>query len=152
MFLEIHMRRIFCCALPVLLLVAAKPADDAKKDLEKLQGEWIMTELEIDGKPVPGDKIEGTTLTIKGDKYIVSVKDKKHEVTITLDPSKDPKAIDMAFTDGTDAPKVGKGIYKLDSDTLILVRAQATDSERPTSFGTWPNSGCFMVTWKRKTP
>ena len=144
------MRRILYFALPVLFLVAAKPADEAKKDLEKLQGEWFMAELEIDGKPVPDEKIAGTTLTIKGDKYSVSVKDKKHEVTITLDPSKDPKAIDMSFSDGTDPPKVGKGIYKIDGDTFVLVRAQATDSERPTSFGTWPNSGCFMVTWKRK--
>ena len=144
------MRRILYFAIPAVLLIAAKPADDAKKDLEKLQGEWFMAELEIDGKPVPDEKIEGTMLTIKGDKYIVSVKDKKHEVTITLDPSKDPKAIDMSFSDGTDAPKVGKGIYKIDGDTFVLVRAQATDSERPTSFGTWPNSGCFMVTWKRK--
>jgi uncharacterized protein (TIGR03067 family) len=144
------MRRILYFALPVLFLVAAKPADEAKKDLEKLQGEWFMAELEIDGKPVPDAKIADTTLTIKGEKYIVSVKDKKHEVTITLDPAKDPKTIDMAFSDGTDAPKVGKGIYKLDGDTFVVVRAQATDSERPTSFGTWPNSGCFMVTWKRK--
>ncbi|HEV3142561.1 MAG TPA: TIGR03067 domain-containing protein [Gemmataceae bacterium] len=146
------MKRLLCFALPLVLLVAAKPADDAKKDLEKLQGEWIMAELEIDGKPVPDDKIQGTTLTIDGDKYIVTVKDKKHEVTITLDPSKDPKTIDMAFSDGTDAPKIGKGIYKLEGDKFIVVRAQATDNERPTSFGTWPNSGCFMVTWKRKTP
>ncbi|HLW64876.1 MAG TPA: TIGR03067 domain-containing protein [Gemmataceae bacterium] len=144
------MRRVLCLTLPAIILIAAKPADDAKKDLEKLQGEWFMAELEIDGKPVPADKIDGTTLTVKGDKYIINVKDKKHEVTITLDPSKDPKAIDMAFADSSDAPKIGKGIYKMDGDTFILVRAQATDSERPTSFGTWPNSGCFMVTWKRK--
>ena len=144
------MKRVLCFILPTLLLIAAKPADDAKKDLERLQGEWIMAALEIDGKPVPDEKIQDTTLTIKGDKYIVRSKDNKYEVTITLDPAKDPKAIDMAFPDGTDAAKIGKGIYKIDGDTFIVVRAQATDNERPTTFGTWPNSGCFMVTWKRK--
>jgi len=144
------MKRITCFALSALLLISANPADDAKKDLEKLQGEWIMAALEIEGKPVPDDKIQGTTLTIKGDKYVVSSKDNKYEVVITLDPSKDPKAIDMAFPDGADAPKIGKGIYKIEGDTFILVRAQATDNERPTTFGTWPNSGCFMVTWKHK--
>src|SRR5262249_44163846 len=121
------MKRIISFALPALLLISANPADDAKKDLEKLQGEWIMAALEIDGKPVPDDKIQGTTLTIKGDKYVVSSKENKYEVAITLDPSKDPKAIDMAFPDGADAPKIGKGIYKIEGDTFILVRAQATD-------------------------
>ena len=50
----------------LLLVLAADPAAEAKKDLEKLQGEWVMTALEVDGKPVPDAKLQGTTLTIKG--------------------------------------------------------------------------------------
>ncbi len=145
------MRRFLMLILPVVLL-AAEPADDGKKDLEKLQGEWVMAALEIDGKAVPEAKLRDTTLTIKDGKYIVTVKDNKHEVTFTLDPSQKPKAIDMSFPDGTNAPKVAKGIYKIDGDTFVLVRAQMPEQARPTEFGTWPNTGCFMVTWKRKAP
>jgi uncharacterized protein (TIGR03067 family) len=134
----------------VALLIAADAKDDAKKDLDKLQGEWVMVALEVDGKAVPEDKLKGTVLTIKGDKYITTVKDAKHEVTITLDPSKDPKHIDMAFPDGPNAPKIGKGIYKIDGDTFVLCRSQSTENPRPTEFGTWPNTGYFLVTWKRK--
>ena len=134
------------------LLIAALPADEAKKDLDKLQGEWVMAALEVDGKPVPEEKLQGTRLTIRGDKYIVTVKDTKHEVTIKLDPAQKPKAIDMLFPDGTNLPKVGKGIYKLDGETFVLCRAQSTDGARPTEFGTWPNTGYFLVTWKRKAP
>ena len=61
-------------------------------------------------------------------------------------------AIDMAFPNGTCLPKIGKGIYKIDGDTFVLCRSQSTDGERPTEFGTWPNTGYFLVTWKRKTP
>jgi uncharacterized protein (TIGR03067 family) len=146
------MKRLRLLILPIAFLIAAEPADEAKKDLEKLQGEWVMAALEVDGKPVPEEKLKGTVLTIKADKYSVAVKNTKHEVTIKLDPAKKPKEIDMEFPDGTNAPKIGKGIYKLDGDTFILVRAQATDNPRPTEFGTWPNTGCFMVTWKRKAP
>jgi uncharacterized protein (TIGR03067 family) len=128
---------------------AAEPADEPKKDLDKLQGEWVMAALEVDGKAVPDEKIRGTTLTIRGDKYIVSVKDTKHEVTIKLDPSQKPTAIDMFFPDGPNLPKVGKGIYKLDGDMFVLCRAQAPDRDRPTEFTTTPNTGYFLVTWKR---
>src|SRR5579872_7155 len=57
-------RRYLMLILPVVLL-AAEPADDGKKDLEKLQGEWVMAALEIDGKAVPEAKLRDTTLTIK---------------------------------------------------------------------------------------
>src|SRR5437016_7033833 len=117
---RLAVKHLLLLALPVALLTAAGPADEAKKDLDKLQGEWVMAALEVDGKPVPEEKLRGTTLTIKGDKYITSVKDTKHEVTIKLDPSQKPKAIDMSFPDGTNAPKVGKGIYKVDGDTFVL--------------------------------
>ena len=136
--------------LPVVLLIAAEPAEEAKKELAKLQGEWEMAALEVDGKQVPAEKLQGTVLTIKGDQYTVAVKEKKHAVTITLDPAQDPKAIDMAFPDGPNAPKIGKGIYKIEDDKFILCRAQSTDGERPTQFGTWPNTGVFQVTWQRK--
>lgn len=136
--------------VPAVILIAAEPSDDAKKELEKLQGEWVMAGLEVNGKPVLPEKLQGTILTIKGDKYIVKVKDTKREVTIALDPAQKPKAIDMAFPDGPNAPKVGKGIYKIDGDKFILCRAQDTEGERPTQFGTWPDTGVFMVTWERK--
>lgn len=144
------MKRLPLAIIPAMLLLAAQPAGNAKKDLDRIQGEWVMAALEVEGKPVPEEKLQGTTLTIKGDKYIVSVKDKKHEVTITLDASKEPKHIDMAFPDGTNAAKIGKGIYKIDGDKFILCRAQSTDGERPTQFGSFENTGVFQVTWRRK--
>jgi uncharacterized protein (TIGR03067 family) len=139
----------------VLLLSAALPAlggpaEQAEQELRRLQGEWVMAALEVDGQAVPEEKIRGTTLRIKGDQYVVTADGKTYEVTLRLDPSASPKAVDMAFPDGPNAPKVGKGIYKLEGDTFVLCRAQSTEGERPAQFGTWPNTGVFMVTWKRK--
>ena len=134
-----------------VLLVAAEPARDAAAvDLKKLQGTWRMDELEINGQQVPEEKRKDTILVIKDDKYIIKIKDKTYETTFKLDPSKDPKEIDMFFPDGPNAPKVSKGIYRLDGDTFQLCRAQAPGEDRPRDFVTTADSGLFVVVWKRQ--
>jgi uncharacterized protein (TIGR03067 family) len=135
-----------------VILIAAEPAkeDEAKKDLEKLQGSWTMAALEVDGKPVPEEKLKSSTLTIKKDKYIIKVGDSTHETTIKLDPSKKPKEIDMTFTEGPNKDKTLKGIYDIDGDTFKMCRGLTADKDRPGDFGTWPDTGMFLVTWKRQ--
>jgi len=135
-----------------LAAVADKPKDQATKDLEKLQGTWVMSELEVNGALVAPEKLKGTTLVIKGDKYIVKVKDKAHQTTIKLDPSHKPKAIDMYFPAGPEAPKLSKGVYELDGDTFKLCRHQMPGQDRPTQIGSWPDTNLFVVTWKRQKP
>ena len=63
--------------------------------------------------------------------------------------SKKPKKIDMIFPNGAELPKVRKGIYELGEDTFKICRGQGDNQERPTEFGTWPNTGVFLVVWKR---
>ncbi|HEY7315438.1 MAG TPA: TIGR03067 domain-containing protein [Gemmataceae bacterium] len=134
-------------------LVGAEPERDAPAaDLKKLQGTWVMAELEINGQQISEEKLKDTTLVIKDDQYITKIKDKTHETTFKLDPSKDPKEIDMFFPDGANAPKVGKGIYRLDGDTFKLCRAQAPGEDRPRDFVTTADSGRFVVVWKRQKP
>ena len=145
-------RTVVLVLLVVLPIAADKPKDAAKKDLERLQGTWVMAELEVEGKVVPEEKLKGTTLTIKGDKYIVTVKGRVHETTFKLDAGQKPKAIDTYFPAGTDAPKLSKGIYEVDGATFKLCRHQAPGKDRPVQFGSWPNTGLFVVTWKRHTP
>jgi len=143
------------CLLVVgfILLLAGEPAKDgAAEDLKKLQGTWVMDELEINSRQVPQEKLKDTTLTIKGDKYIIKVKGKTYETTFKLDPSKDPKAIDMFFPDGPNEPKVGKGIYLVDGDIFKLCRAQAPGQDRPREFVTAADTGLFLVVWKRQKP
>jgi uncharacterized protein (TIGR03067 family) len=136
-------------ALGFLATAGDAKEDAAKKDLGKLAGKWVMSSLEIDGKEVPEDKLKGTTLEIKEDKYIVKTKDDMYEVTLKLDPGKNPKEIDMIFPNGNELPKVRKGIYEIGEDTFKLCRGQADDAERPKEFGTWPNTGVFLVVWKK---
>jgi uncharacterized protein (TIGR03067 family) len=131
---------------------APPPIDEAKKELARLQGTWEMAGLEVNGEEVPQKKLMGTTLTIRGDKYLVKVKDTTHETTFKLDPRKDPKAIDMYFPNGAELPKLSKGVYDLDGDTFRVCRHQTPGEDRPRQIGSWPDTNLFVVTWQRKKP
>ncbi|MSQ96606.1 MAG: TIGR03067 domain-containing protein [Gemmataceae bacterium] len=139
---------------PLFCLALAQPANDdkAKKDLERMQGTWTMHVLEVDGKDLPADKIQGTLLIVKKDDYRTKVKDKLLPgFRIKLDPSKNPKTIDMIQTmpDGTE--KTVKGIYTFENNTFKLARGLTAEQERPNQFATWPNTSYFVVTWKKKS-
>src|SRR5262249_20218361 len=126
--------RVLVLFTAVLMVAAGRPpADDEKKELEKLQGEWKMVSLEKKGMKSPDDVGKGYTLTVKGDQWTVSIKGKSFgPTTIKLDPSKDPKTIDITWKVG-DKETVSRGIYKLEDDTLTICRGKI-DGERPKEF------------------
>jgi uncharacterized protein (TIGR03067 family) len=143
--------RLLLLPLVLLALAADDSKEDAvKKDLEKLQGTWKMASLEVDGKSVPEDKLKSSTLTIKGDKYIIHVKDQTFETQMTLDPTQKTKTIDMKFLDGANKDKTALGIYKIDGDRFTMCRALNPGQARPQDFGTWPNTNTFLVVWNKQ--
>jgi uncharacterized protein (TIGR03067 family) len=139
--------------LACLLALAGTLAAESPKgptDLEKLQGEWVLVGLEVREATVPAEKLAGTTLVIRKDKYTTVVKKKEYPVTFTLDPTKDPKHIDMLIPDAAGKPQPAKGIYKLDGDKLVICRGQAPGGERPRNFVSSATNDTFVVTWERK--
>jgi uncharacterized protein (TIGR03067 family) len=129
---------------------AGKPADDAsKKDLEKMQGNWVMQSSERDGRKMPAAQLKNFTRTVKGDSYTVAIEDEQGGRdlggTVTLDPSQNPKAIDAHMTDGPMKGKTMLGIYKFDSDTQTVCYA-APGLKRPTAFDSTQGT---LTVWKR---
>lgn len=140
-----------CLVVAVLLLVSGPGADDpAKKDLKFFEGSWTLAALEVNGKDVPAQNLEGTVLTIKGSDYKVALKNKTViACVIKLNPTKSPKEIDMTFTDGPNKDKVHKGIYRFDGAKFQLARGLNPEQARPNQFATWPDTNYFVATWKR---
>jgi len=135
--------------LTAVLLVAADAQDDAvKKDLKKLQGHWTLVSAVVDGKKIPADVIKDVHVVIEGPKYTYDGAVKR-EMTITLDPTKKPKEIDLTqMKDGK--TKTSRAIYEVEGNTLKVCRHQDGAQPRPTSFLSKPGSGWSSSVWKRE--
>jgi uncharacterized protein (TIGR03067 family) len=139
-------RAVLPCVV-ILLIAAATPAQDPKKELDKLQGEWTMVSLEQKGKKASDEAVKVYKLTIKEDQWIVTTSTGgESKMTFKIDPSKDPKTIDFTFKSGN-KDIVSRGIYKLAGDTLTLCRTTG-DTDRPKEFKTTAVAG-VLVEWKR---
>lgn len=120
------------------------------KDLKALQGTWQLDEMEVDGIKVEPAKLKGTTVTIKGNVYVSVAGKRKQEVTLRLDPTQDPKHLDMIFRSGPNKDKVHRGIYRILPDGRFQIsRGLNPEQERPREFATWPGTSCFVATWRR---
>jgi uncharacterized protein (TIGR03067 family) len=134
-------RRIVLLFTTVLLLGAAQ---DAKKDLDQLQGSWQVTSAEREGKPL--DTAKNDRLIFKGDQLTVQGKT-GDESTFMLDPAQKPAAIDITPAKGP--ARTIRGIYQIEGDTLKLCFGDPS-SERPKEFTAKAGTGFVLVTLKRE--
>ena len=112
-------------ALLALVAVAATAVafaedDQAKKDLKALVGTWQYTSQEADGKETDKESLKAVTVTVTADgKWEAKHKGKTFlEGTVSLDPSKKPRAADWTITtEGDLKGKTALGIYDVDKDT-----------------------------------
>src|SRR5260370_31254951 len=122
-------RYAFLVLVAGLLIAADAPNDDAKK----LEGTWVLTAGENDGKKMSDDALKGAKLTIEGDKHTVKVGDATYKGTHKLDPTKKPKTIDITDTDGPFKDKTVLAIYELDGDDFKICYSQP-GKDRPKDF------------------
>jgi uncharacterized protein (TIGR03067 family) len=129
--------------------IAGDEKDDAvARDMKLLQGDWVMQAFENNGKPISAEEASKIKLTIKGDRYLVTIGERKIELTFKIDPAKKPKAID--FTMAQDEKKaVTHGIYEVSADTFKVCRPTEAGKERPTEFTTKEGSGLAMSSYQR---
>jgi uncharacterized protein (TIGR03067 family) len=115
-------------------------------DLDRLQGTWNVTTLEMGGSemPVPGD----ACIVVAGSRFQSLGMGAVYEGTVELSPRKKPKHIDLFFTAGPENGNRSLGIYELDGDDWKLCLT-VTGSTRPTKFATAPGSGHALETLRR---
>ncbi len=127
-------------------------AQDTKADLEKLQGDWSIVAMEMNGKESPKAMTDNLRITFKENTMTMTrVKTNKgNDFTIKLDTSKKPKAIDLVPVEGKAKGMTVRGIYQFDGSELKLVMSNTSENERPTEFKAPKDSELFVMTLMRK--
>jgi uncharacterized protein (TIGR03067 family) len=141
-----------CCLVAAMGLADAFP-QPTKEAHEKLQGTWIATQAERDGKVA--DDIVGHRVSFTGNQFQIQSEKGKllYAGTIRVEPRVNPAAIDLGHTKGILKGKTWKGIYALDGGTLTICdNAANPDKGRPTGFEARPESGHVLITFKRAKP
>lgn len=147
------MRPLGLMVLTVGLLIAADPKDDAAmKDLDKLQGTWILVSAERDGKKMSEEEVKKTKITFKNDTFVfpdASEIGTSQKGIIKFDPSKTPKWMDSKATNDTAKGDLSLGIYEIAGDDY-KVRFAPSGKERPKEFSSKAGSGHIFQVWKRE--
>jgi uncharacterized protein (TIGR03067 family) len=145
-------RTLFVLALAPLLAVAALGADDAKKDLDKLQGEWSTVSAVVDGEALPDSLVAALKFSIKDDKIVIKGDEEVVKMyakgALKLDPSTTPKSVDFKAGEGSEKGAVIEGIYELKGDEFRIC-AKLAGKDRPTEFASKEGTQTVLIVLKR---
>jgi uncharacterized protein (TIGR03067 family) len=126
--------------------------DGSQGDLARFQGTWTLASITVNGREVEDPQILGSNLTVKGDRYTVTLGEQVLEASFKMDRAKTPKAIDVTYRDDVAQRRTFKGIYKQEGDTFTMCRPRRPEGERPTAFAAPADSGLVLMVLKREKP
>jgi serpin B len=138
------------------VLVVFQRETQAVKDRDALQGRWKLVAADIEGRSEWRDNLKKIELVIKNDSLtLIPPAGPKLEATITLDPDKKPKAMDLKVTAGPGVNDLGpkatgktlEAIYALAGDELRLCWDEST-LKRPAEFKS-TKGGPYVMTFQR---
>ena len=142
-------------SLIVLLASVPPTAQEPDAELKRHQGTWDVVKFVRNGEDSPADLVASIVRIVDGD-HVVWRRDGKSfsGSTIVLDPTADPKTIDILADGGPARDKRVRGVYKLEDDKLTICTSDP-DEPRPKDFKAEKGSKQTLMVFKRepkKTP
>jgi len=119
-----------------------------KTDLDRLQGTWYVSALEIDGMRM-GTIPPGACITVEGSRFTTRGMGAEYEGDVSLESAAMPKRFDLAFTTGPEQGNSALGIYELDGDTWKMCLT-TRGGMRPVEFATKAGTGHALQTLLRE--
>ncbi len=136
--------------------MAASAETDHQKEINKLQGAWVMIVGEHDGKQLSGDHIGRSKITYEGTKGTLVVPQQHNETIIfdivKIDPATNPKQMHFVRRNGPSAGKTVIGIYEFDGNDQYRFAFDPTGTATVKEFSTKEGSGHIRHNWKRAKP
>ncbi|HTY25951.1 MAG TPA: TIGR03067 domain-containing protein [Desulfomonilaceae bacterium] len=129
---------------------------DAQKELQKLQGTWIMVSGELGGKKAADEHVSRSKIIYEGNKGQVIVPNQTEEPIIfeivKIDATKNPKEMHLVRKNGPNAGKTLIGIYEFEGDDQYKFAFDPTGAVTLKEFTTKEGTGHVRNTWKRVKP
>src|SRR3954464_5230557 len=108
-----------CLLGGVLVLSMSLSATADEKEFKRLQGDWQVVSVTLNGETIKQDKLKGKVWRFDGNK--VTALDTRDESTLTLDATTKPTTADIRDKDG----KVVLGNYKFAGDDKLTICGRA---------------------------
>jgi uncharacterized protein (TIGR03067 family) len=130
-------RRLLVVVLVLGFGVAAGPRPEmVERERQRLEGTWKVTRADAGGTPIPQKEFRDLRLTFKGDKFTARRgDDDAQEGSFTIDPTKNPKEMDITRRNGPARGQKQLAVYQLNGDLLTICSCES-ETERPTGFDT----------------
>jgi uncharacterized protein (TIGR03067 family) len=139
-----------------LSFAAEVGGDDAKNELKKFQGTWVMASGEKDGKKAADEHVSGSKIVYDGSKIEIKVPNQTSETIIAeivkIDPTKNPKEMHFIRKNGPNAGKTLIGIYEFEGDGQYKFAFDPSGAATLKEFITKEGTGHLRNTWKRVKP
>src|SRR5262249_5802478 len=147
-----NMKALSFPAVLVGVWLASAPLAVRGADPDKdLQGTWVATSMEINGKP---GIVKRTRFTFQGEKLLVRhEKDEGKDVewSYKIEPKKSPRQIDIVSVQSSGREKTLHGIYEVKGDELKLCFENGGKAEnRPTKFATNKENEEALIVFKKQ--
>lgn len=141
-------RTLVMTMLATASLAAAPSEEQVRRELDRLEGTWRVVSAEAGGMAIPAREHRDLRLTFKDGAFTATRgSEPRQEGTFTIDPSTNPRKMDITRTVGKGEIFKQQAIYHL-AGNLLKICASAT--ERPTDFQTRDRPDCTLMVLRRE--